>query len=282
MKTCAVFGGRHYLDRKFVRSSLDVVFKTFPSLTTIVHGATGWDAGREETCTVERLIGACRWADEWARENGVSTVRVPADWTRLKSAAGIVRSEKMIDDQDTRDCLCVAYSGSSGTDHECEYAKKKCFHIIDLRNWPGMTIVSFREKNSFLSNFYPCEIVYCEKTYSTVEHAYQSKKCVDEDEAERVRSCPTPGAAKKMSRSIVVRDDWRDVKYDVMLELLRLKFSLGSDLSKLLLDTRDFDLVEGNEWGDVDWGVCKGVGENNLGKLLMRVRDELQVSQVSL
>jgi predicted NAD-dependent protein-ADP-ribosyltransferase YbiA (DUF1768 family) len=35
------------------------------------------------------------------------------------------------------------------------------------------------------------------------------------------------------------------------------------------------ELIEGNWWGDTYWGVCNGVGENHLGKLLMKIRDYL-------
>lgn len=35
------------------------------------------------------------------------------------------------------------------------------------------------------------------------------------------------------------------------------------------------ELVEGNNWNDTYWGVCKGVGENHLGKILIRIRDGL-------
>jgi len=56
-----------------------------------------------------------------------------------------------------------------------------------------------------------------------------------------------------------------------MAQCLRLKFAdfplLGS-----LLATGTEELIEGNKHNDTFWGVCAGVGENNLGKLLMRVR----------
>jgi predicted NAD-dependent protein-ADP-ribosyltransferase YbiA (DUF1768 family) len=76
-----------------------------------------------------------------------------------------------------------------------------------------------------------------------------------------------------------VRPDWDDTKINTMLTLLRQKFALGSELAKKLLDTGNRDLVEGNTWGDTFWGVCKGQGENMLGKLLMQVRAELRGEQ---
>lgn len=65
-------------------------------------------------------------------------------------------------------------------------------------------------------------------------------------------------------------------KLPIMEELLRIKFS-GSEpfLTRALLDTRDSELIEGNTWNDEFWGVCNNVGENNLGKLLMKIREEL-------
>ena len=47
-----------------------------------------------------------------------------------------------------------------------------------------------------------------------------------------------------------------------------------SDGSSILIEVQQ-ELVEGNTWGDKVWGVCDGVGENNLGKTLMRIRDAL-------
>jgi predicted NAD-dependent protein-ADP-ribosyltransferase YbiA (DUF1768 family) len=44
----------------------------------------------------------------------------------------------------------------------------------------------------------------------------------------------------------------------------------------MLIDTGDQELIEGNWWGDVIWGVCNGKGENHLGKILMEVRKELK------
>ena len=60
-----------------------------------------------------------------------------------------------------------------------------------------------------------------------------------------------------------------------MEDFLRQKFT-DSDLKEKLLATGDAELIEGNHWGDVIWGVCNGIGENNLGKLLMNIRNDLK------
>lgn len=43
----------------------------------------------------------------------------------------------------------------------------------------------------------------------------------------------------------------------------------------LLMRTGESILIEGNTWGDTYFGVCNGVGENNLGKDLMSIRGRL-------
>lgn len=108
------------------------------------------------------------------------------------------------------------------------------------------------------------------------EHAYAAAKCKTERDREFIRKCSTPGEAKRLARQVPIREDWDDIRLGVMYELVKEKFSRHKDLRDKLLATGQFPLIEGNRWGDTFWGVCRGVGENNLGKILMRVRDELR------
>ena len=59
-----------------------------------------------------------------------------------------------------------------------------------------------------------------------------------------------------------------------MYEIVLQKFR-STAMYSLLKSTGEQELVEGNSWGDTYWGVCKGEGKNKLGKILMRVRTEL-------
>ena len=61
-----------------------------------------------------------------------------------------------------------------------------------------------------------------------------------------------------------------------MYELCKAKFTQNEDLKEKLLATGNDILEEGNTWGDRVWGTVNGVGENRLGKILMRVREELR------
>lgn len=73
----------------------------------------------------------------------------------------------------------------------------------------------------------------------------------------------------------MLREDWELIKISVMHDLLRQKFG-HETLRKRLLATGDEKLEEGNTWKDYFWGVCNGIGQNQLGVLLMRVREEIR------
>ena len=61
-----------------------------------------------------------------------------------------------------------------------------------------------------------------------------------------------------------------------MYELCYQKFSENEVLKDKLLETGDAILIEGNRYHDTYWGMVDGVGENKLGKILMRIREELK------
>lgn len=138
-------------------------------------------------------------------------------------------------------------------------------------------INSFSGDFSFLSNFYDAKVFFEGLNYPTVEHAFQAAKSLDPVERRNIKEARTAGLAKRLGRKVNLRKDWDFVKVDVMLQLLRLKFK-NPILKQKLIDTEGFDLEEGNNWGDMFWGVCSktGVGKNWLGKLLMQVREEVK------
>jgi ribA/ribD-fused uncharacterized protein len=137
-------------------------------------------------------------------------------------------------------------------------------------------IAELQREYRFLSNFYPAAVEFEGLTYPTVEHAYQSAKTLDTNERKRIAALPTPSDAKREGRKLKLREDWERVKFDVMERCVRYKFTRNDELRAKLLATGDAVLEEGNDWGDQVWGVVNGVGENRLGKILMKVRDELR------
>lgn len=143
------------------------------------------------------------------------------------------------------------------------------------------TINSFRGDYRFLSNFEYSPVMFDNVQYPTIEHAYQAAKTDDFSERHVIHDAQTPRAARKLGQLVKIRPDWDNVKADVMLGLLRQKFAIPH-LAQLLDETGDAELIEGNTWGDVFWGVCDGVGKNWLGRLLMQVREENRKNNVVL
>lgn len=168
----------------------------------------------------------------------------------------------------------------------------------------GTTITAFREEHAFLGSFYPSPVRPVEHywrlyrpvrdpltgervdllTYPTAEHAFHAGKALTDDDRVRVRDAPTPGAAKRLGRQLVLRPNWEVVKAEVMYHVVRTKFAPGTYLAELLLATRDAWLVEGNWWHDQYWGdchcntrrACHRPGVNMLGQILTHVRTELR------
>lgn len=135
-------------------------------------------------------------------------------------------------------------------------------------------INEFRGRNFFLSNFFSAPVTFDGITYLNNESAFQAQKTLDMNERRAFATLP-PNLGKRNGRHVTLRSDWEDVKFDLMYQICLAKFTQNKDLGRKLVATGDEELVEGNTWNDRVWGVCNGTGENNLGKILMRIRSEL-------
>lgn len=96
-----------------------------------------------------------------------------------------------------------------------------------------------------------------------------------------VALAPTPFQAMKAGRALRkgkdLRNNWDDLKLDYMLTGLRAKFS-DEHLRTRMLETGDAVLHEDSPT-DMFWGKK---GKDWLGRLLMRVRDEICSSNTSV
>lgn len=141
-------------------------------------------------------------------------------------------------------------------------------------------IDKFEGQYAFLSNFQDSLICHEFIFYPTVEHFFQAMKTLDIKQRKWIAKAPTPGEAKRRGRAVELRPDWEEIKEEVMLEGLRLKFRIP-EFREGLRATQSAILIEGTTWHDNEWGnctceKCKDIpGKNKLGKLLMKVRSEL-------
>lgn len=151
-------------------------------------------------------------------------------------------------------------------------------------------ITTFKLKGyEWLSNMAFVDILYDGTTYPSVENFYQAMKFkrgwTFEASAKRrnVRlelSRMNPYEAKKFSKFNQMTSKIFDCeKLNIMKFGLLQKFNQEPFKSKLL-STGDCRIQEGNYWGDVYWGVDlkTGIGENNLGRLIMEIRSELRLN----
>lgn len=155
--------------------------------------------------------------------------------------------------------------------------------------WPaspsvGKPHVAFRGPLEFCTNFFdlrPYGGLESEgNIYPSLEHAFQAQKTLYVEFRKLIQQAETPGRAKRLGHDVPLREDWEEIKLDVMERLLRKKFAIP-ELRELLLATGSKSLVEENVWHDDYWGSCTCAthynkpGQNHLGLLLMKIRGEI-------
>ena len=129
-----------------------------------------------------------------------------------------------------------------------------------------------------LSNFARFPITLKGKRWPTSEHYFQAQKFANPGDREEIRAVSSPMIAARMGRDRKrkLRRDWESVKIGVMREAVEAKFRQHEDLRTLLLGTGDAKLVEHTDnddfWGDGG----DGSGRNELGRILMAVREALR------
>lgn len=127
------------------------------------------------------------------------------------------------------------------------------------------------------SNFYPDAPFSAEgKTWKTSEHFYQALKFENEDLRRRVHRCSCASEAKALANAhdASKRSEWDNVKDEVMLLAVYLKFSNNRRIKGILLSTGSNTIAE-NSPTDSYWG-CNGTpGSNKLGDILLKVRTML-------
>ncbi len=113
-------------------------------------------------------------------------------------------------------------------------------------NWIG-TIQLFRSTRDPLSNFYPCKLVFREREFKSLEHAYQTAKawCGDNEWAARmIMMVDKASTAKMKSKLIDLSPDqwetWQSRRVAVMRELLEHKYQQCQEFREALNPSRVF------------------------------------------
>ncbi|MBD2337666.1 NADAR family protein [Calothrix sp. FACHB-156] len=143
-----------------------------------------------------------------------------------------------------------------------------------------MTIYFYavREEYGCFSNFSAHGFELDSLYWPTSEHYFQAQKFIGTLHLEQIRLVKTPKDAARMGRerSRPLRQDWEQVKDDVMRKAVLRKFETHADIREILLATGNEDIVE-NSPIDFYWGCgSDGSGKNMLGLILMEVRETLR------
>jgi len=168
--------------------------------------------------------------------------------------------------------------------------------IIILMEKPPYSQYTFfwGEKNTdgFMSNFYPCVFSENNYTYNCSEQYFMKKKQelfdpTNEQLANAIMNTTDPKEIKKYGRAVKNYNEsvWNTHRITVMFNANKLKFSSNSHLREQLIATGNKILVEASPYDNI-WGIglakkdaitllpTKWPGQNLLGKVLMKVRDE--------
>lgn len=139
-----------------------------------------------------------------------------------------------------------------------------------IRNW-------FSNMHEF--QYKSVDILFPSISYKTPEHHYQAMKSKDQFVRLNISLAKNGIEAKKIGRRIMVRDNWDNLKVDVMTYIQRYRFNSSKYWACKLLEDGSNTIVEFNNWHDNFWGDCicdkctHVDGKNNLGIILTNIRD---------
>jgi ribA/ribD-fused uncharacterized protein len=153
-------------------------------------------------------------------------------------------------------------------------------------------IIKFKysnDKYGCFSNFYRKQFVVDGITWKSSEHLYHYKKMkylqsigenISDDFIQSIIDADTPKEAKRLGHTKVNNiDKWDKIKVSEMVKIQREKYKYPR-FKEILLSTNDAIIVESSYydpfWGD---GGYKQNGKNMMGRILMKIRKELQQEQ---
>lgn len=145
----------------------------------------------------------------------------------------------------------------------------------------------FWQNRSPFSNWYPSTFTHSGEQYMMYRKAIMFN---DLETAAAIMSTDNPREHKELGRLVTNYNDtqWSAVREDIMVEGLFEKFNQIPKLKEALLATGDTIIAEASPY-DLVWGIgftadqpeatdqTKWRGKNLLGKVLMRVRNEIKV-----
>lgn len=141
-----------------------------------------------------------------------------------------------------------------------------------------MPIYFYIQQHEALSNFSAHAIEIDGIVYPTSEHAYQAAKCMSPEGKKKIIAARSPLSAKKISNDTykAAKDpEWETKKVAIMESILRVKLAQHQEVYDVVTQSGIQELIEDSKV-DYFWGRGQdGSGQNQLGKLWMKIRAEI-------
>ena len=144
----------------------------------------------------------------------------------------------------------------------------------------------------WLGNMSPFPIEYDGKTWRTTEALFQALRFDDAEIKELIREQKSPMAAKMMAKKYKSQMTILPLSTIDLLNMemcVKLKIEQHPELAKELISTGNLEIIEdvtrrGSAGSNLYWGALNDNGEwvglNNLGKIWMKLRDQLKFARV--
>ena len=177
------------------------------------------------------------------------------------------------------DGLHLTKKGLDSLLHNCNVLKSgSAFTPQKYPNPENKNPVMFKGHKDPLSNFYPIEIQFEGRSFTSTEAAYQHSKAItmgDYDSAHKIIHAENALHAMRIASKIKTNEIWKRKKVEVMKSLIKEKIRVCKAAKSALQNSGNRQIVE--DTNHEFWGRGRSKkGLNMLGNIWMQYRDQLQ------
>lgn len=134
----------------------------------------------------------------------------------------------------------------------------------------------------FLHNNYLTPVLFDGMLFPSATHAFQASRSSDERTRKAILNAESLLVVLKIAKRIEEPENWKLRRLKIMEHIVRDKFRRSRELQEKLKATGNRDIVmtyddenEANQY----WGVVNNKGQNQLGRIMMRIRSDLRENQ---
>jgi ribA/ribD-fused uncharacterized protein len=150
--------------------------------------------------------------------------------------------------------------------------------ILLLNQQKQSRIDSFKGYFEFLSNNFLSPVYNEGILFPSVSHAFQACRTTDETTKKAILNAESLLIVGKIARRIEDPEDWNLKRLVIMEKLIRDKFRRSKELLEKLKATNPRELImtyEEESPANLFWGCVKERGQNQLGRIIMKIRNDI-------